>query len=266
MRKFLVYFRIAVADALVYRASGFIWMLNDIGPALVALFFWLAVFKTHVAIGGYTVASIVFYYFGVMLINSLVATHPQHFLSDEIRSGAFSNYLVKPIHLAVFKIAGAISWRAVRVLFFLPAILILWWLFSSTLRGLSFSVLNLCLFAVSLLAAFLINFFIKMILGLTTIWFTEAGWLFNSFNIIAGLFGGELIPLDLLPQALLTVNNWLPFKYMLYFPLSLILNRVNQPSELIGGLLLGFFWTIFFYWLYRLVLKRGIKNYCAYGG
>ena len=105
-----------------------------------------------------------------------------------------------------------------------------------------------------------------MILGLTTIWFTEAGWLFNSFNIIAGLFGGELIPLDLLPQALLTVNNWLPFKYMLYFPLSLILNRVNQPSELIMGLLLGCFWATFFYWLYRLVLKRGIKNYCAYGG
>ncbi len=266
MRKFLAFYKVALSDALVYRATGFIWMLNDIGPAMVALFFWLAVFKTHLTIGGYAVASIVFYYFGVMLINSLVATHPQYILSDEIRTGVFSNYLVKPINLAVFKIASAISWRTVRVLFFLPAILILWWLFSSALQGLSFSALNLCLFVVSLFAAFLINFFIKMILGLTAIWFTESGWLFNSFTIISGLFSGELIPLDLLPQTLLTVNNWLPFKYMLYFPLSLILNRVNQTSELIGGLLLACFWATFFYWLYRLVLKRGIKNYCACGG
>lgn len=45
MRKFLAYFHMALADALAYRATGFIWMLNDTIPALVFLIFWLAVFQ-----------------------------------------------------------------------------------------------------------------------------------------------------------------------------------------------------------------------------
>ena len=105
-----------------------------------------------------------------------------------------------------------------------------------------------------------------MILGLTTIWFTEAGWLFLSFNIIASLFSGDMIPLDLLPSGLVAVNNFLPFKYLIYFPLSIILNRVSNVNEQILGLLIGLGWVIFFYLLYRLVLRRGVKNYCAYGG
>ncbi|MCG2691336.1 ABC-2 family transporter protein [Microgenomates group bacterium] len=266
MRKFLAYFHNSISDALVYRATGFIWMLNDLGPALVMIIFWLAAFQTKDTIAGYTLSSMVFYYFGVMMINSLIATHPQYFMSEEIRSGAFSNYLVKPVKLAVYKLASALAWRAIRVIFFIPIILILWQLFPAQLTHLSFSLTTLVLFIFSLSLSLLINFFIKMILGLTTIWFTEAGWLFLSFNIVASLFSGEMIPLDLLPSNIIAVNNFLPFKYLVYFPLSLILNKISTAKELFFGLSIEVFWVIFFYCFYRLVLRRGIKNYCAYGG
>jgi len=266
MRKFLAYFHNSISDALVYRATGFIWILNDLGPALVMIIFWAAAFQTKGIIAGYTLSSITLYYFGVMMINSLISTHPHYFLSEEIRSGAFSNYLVKPIKLAVYKLASALSWRAVRVIFFIPLILILWQVFPAQSTHLSFSLITLVLFIFSLSLSLLINFFIKMILGLTTIWFTEAGWLFLSFNIVASLFSGDMIPLDLLPSGLMAVNNFLPFKYLVYFPLSLILNKISTVKELFLGLTIEFFWVIFFYLLYRLVLRRGIKNYCAYGG
>jgi len=266
MRKFWAYFKVSMSDAFVYRATGIIWLLNDLGPALVMIIFWLAAFQGKNSIAGYDFNSMAFYYFGVMAINSLVTTHPHYFLSEEIRSGAFSNYLVKPIKLAVYKFSSAFAWRSIRVLFFIPAIFIFWNLMSIKLPSLNLSFITLFIFFISLILSLLITFFIKMILGLTTIWFTEPGWLFISFEIISSFFSGELIPLDLFPSSVIAVNNFLPFKYMIYFPLTLILNRVTLIQDQIFGLLIGLGWVIFFYLLYCLVLKKGIKNYCAFGG
>lgn len=266
MRKFWAYFKTFLSDAFVYRATGIIWLLNDIGPALVMIIFWMAAFKTKESISGYNLSSITFYYFGIAGINSLVTTHPHYILADEIRTGAFSNYLVKPIQLAANKLAAGLAWRFIRILFFIPAIIILWHLMSIKLPTLNLSFITLFIFFISLILSLLITFYIKMILGLSAIWFIESGWLFISFEIISGFFSGELIPLDLFPSSVIAVNNFLPFKYMIYFPLTLILNRVTLIQDQIFGLLIGLGWVIFFYLLYRLVLKKGIKNYCAFGG
>jgi len=93
VKKLLAYFRVHLGEALVYRATGFIWMLNDIGPALVALLFWLAAFQDQVSIAGYTVATMSIYYFGVMAINALIVPYPEYTLVEEIRSGSFSTRL-----------------------------------------------------------------------------------------------------------------------------------------------------------------------------
>ena len=266
MRQFWAFFRVAVADALVYRAEGAVWMLLEVSQPVVALIFWLAAFQTKSDIAGYSLTSMVLYYFGIMFVNNLVATHPQYELSREIRSGSFSYYLLRPVSLSVYKIAAGSSWRVVRILFFLPQILLLVPIFHLDLSSLSFSPAKILAILVSVFMAFWLHFFAKMILGLTTIWFTEAGWLFLSFNVINSFFSGQLIPLDLFPAKLLHFTNFLPFKYFLYFPVSLSLNRLNQANAVILGLAVQFFWCLLFYWLYHLVLKRGTKAYSAYGG
>ena len=266
MRKFWVYFKMAVADAFVYRAEGIIWMLVEVSEPLVAIVFWLAAFQGRDSIAGYTLSSMVIYYFGVMFINNLVATHPQYQLSEKIRDGSFSNYLVKPVNLASAFMAGSGSWRVVRLILFLPPLLIIGLFLKLDFAGLDLSALRLLLVLASLVMAFWLHFFIKMIMGLTTIWFMEAGWLFLSFNIVKSFFGGDLIPLDLFPSSMLLVANWLPFKYLTYFPLRLGLNNLSSSQEIWLGLLVQFGWCVVFYLLYLLVLKRGAKNYSAYGG
>lgn len=258
MRKLLAYFRVHLSEALVYRASGFIWLLNDIGPAIVALLFWLAAFKDQSLIAGYTAASMSLYYFGVMAINALIVPYPEYTLVEEIRSGSFSNYLVKPINLIKFKMCNMLAWRIPKAFYLLPLIFLLFH-FSS-------SFITLGIFIISLTLSFLLMFFIKMILALTAIWFTESGWLFFSFEILSSLFSGELVPLSFLPFTIQVVNNWLPFKYFLSFPLLIVLQKITSGYEISLGLLIQLFWVISFYFAYRFILNRGIKNYCAYGG
>ena len=142
MRKLLAYFRVALIDAFIYRATGFIWMLNDVGPAVIALIFWSAAFTTHSSFAGYTFPQMLLYYLGIMFVNNVINTQPQFFLSEEIRSGDFSNYLLKPINLALFKFASNSSWRFVRLMFIVPTLLLVAKLFSLdlSLLHLSFSV------------------------------------------------------------------------------------------------------------------------------
>ena len=173
----------------------------------------------------------IIYYLGIMFINNLVDTHPQYHLSDEIKSGVFSNYLTKPFSITVKKIADAISWRIVRIIFLAPIFLIFFLLFKSYWENYSLNFVNILSFMISLFFAFFLNFFIKMSLGLSSVWFLESGWLFFFYQILASFFSGELIPLDLFPSTFLKLVNLLPFKYMLFFPLSLevpFLNLINN--------------------------------------
>mgnify|MGYP001596238871 FL=1 len=266
MRKLLAYFRVHLSEALVYRATGFIWLLNDIGPAIVALLFWLAAFQDQSLIAGYTVASMSLYYFGVMAINALIVPYPEYNLVEEIRSGSFSNYLVKPINLIIFKMCDMLAWRIPRVFYLLPLIFILNHFSSGKQDQVSLNLITLGVFMVSLCLSFLLMFFIKMILALMAIWFTESGWLFFSFEIFSSLFSGELVPLSFLPGSVQMGNNWLPFKYFLSFPLLIVLQKINSSDEIGLGLLTQLFWVILGYLAYRFILNRGIKNYCAYGG
>lgn len=263
MRKFFAYFRATITDAFIYRAEGIIWMLNDIGPAVIALIFWSAAFQTQSSFAGYTFSQILVYYLGIMVINNIINTQPQFYLSEEIRNGDFSNYLLKPINLTMFKFVSNNSWRLVRLIFFLPLLALL-----ARVFGGSFTwqmPVNLLPLLVSLALAFAINFFLKLALGLTTIWFEDSHWLFFGFDILATFLSGELIPLDFFPNALVAVNNFLPFKYLLYFPLSLALGRLSG-HEMFSGLMVQLAWGLVAYIIYRFTFSRGRKIYGAFGG
>ncbi len=264
MRKILGYFSISLSDAFAYRAVGFIWMLVDVGPAIVALIFWNAAFKTSSIIGSYSLQGMLFYYLGIMLVKTLVATHPQYDLYRQIRSGGFSKYLIKPFNLTSSKIVDAISWRLIRFVYLLPLIVYLIIYLFNLNQSFSFLNINFFFLFFSLIMAFLINFFIKMVLGLATFWFTEPGWLFFAFSILNSFFGGELVPIDLFPPTFFGVVDLLPFKYMLFFPLSIALNKYSFQESIIG-LIIQFSWCLFFFFIYKLVLKKGVKVYEAYG-
>jgi len=266
MSKLLAYFRIAFADALVYRATGFIWFLNDIASSVILIIFWIAVYQTRSSVGDFSLTQMIIYYLGVMIISTAVMSHPEYSLAEQIRFGNFVNYLLKPIKLAQLKICHALAWKAVRLFFLIPGLFIIYQLTSSSIN---FSVLNYTyiLFGIlSLIITFVTLFLIKITLGLTTFWTEESNWLFYTFNITLAFFSGELIPLDLFPPILIQLNNYLPFKYFLYFPLTLLMGKLTDPYLIYSGLLLQFGWFFASILLYRIVLNFGLKKYSAYGG
>ena len=266
MRKYWLIYKLNLAQAFIYRVTSLIWFWCDFAPALVLVIFWLAAYQSRELIAGYSLSQMLLYYFGVSVISTIIIPHPQWWLKDQIISGQFSSvFLLKPVNLFWERLAAQTSWRTIRLLFTIPAIFIMFRIFGSYLGEFSLPLPRLGWLILALTLSFIGQLFLKTSLGLSAIWFGEIAWLVNFWDFAMALLGGGFFPLNLYPAAIQTVSLWLPFRYFFYFPLSIFLGQLDL-IELQKGLIIQFIWVLVAALVYRLVWRRGIKKYSAFGG
>ena len=78
------------------------------------------------------------------------------------------------------------------------------------------------------------------------------------------MLSGILAPIQMFPQAVQNVLDWLPFRYMLAFSNEIALGQ-TQGERLLFGLLVQWAWVAFFFLLSRAMWKLGTRNYSAVG-
>jgi ABC-2 type transport system permease protein len=124
-------------------------------------------------------------------------------------------------------------------------------------------------FALGLPALFLsaiIQFSIAYCFGLLTFWFLEIqGFVILSMAIEAVL-GGQIFPLDLLPEWIFRIAQYLPFYYQMYFPAAIFTGRLNDPNVIAQGLLLELGWVVVLLALGQFLWVRGLRRHTAVGG
>jgi ABC-2 type transport system permease protein len=76
--------------------------------------------------------------------------------------------------------------------------------------------------------------------------------------------GGMLAPLDVFPPTVAAIARYLPFRYMLSFPVEMLLGKASLSDVLIGfGIIV--FWVIAFAALARFLWQRGLRQFGAFG-
>jgi ABC-2 type transport system permease protein len=110
-----------------------------------------------------------------------------------------------------------------------------------------------------------INFLIFYMVGISTFYFGFVIGFNFIVSTIASLFSGNFIPLDILPPYLLNIANYLPFKFIVFVPISIITGKISLDNAPII-LLSGFAWTIMLYLSAVILYKQGLKRYEAFGG
>ena len=80
----------------------------------------------------------------------------------------------------------------------------------------------------------LIQFGIAYCFGMLTFWFLEIqGFVILSMAVEAVL-GGQMFPLDLMPEPVFRVAQYLPFYYQMYFPAAILTGRLGVEQVLPG--------------------------------
>ncbi|MBS3166993.1 ABC-2 family transporter protein [Candidatus Woesearchaeota archaeon] len=127
------------------------------------------------------------------------------------------------------------------------------------------NIFSLILFLISIMLMFLLSYVFAEIMSILTFWFKSDNpftWLFGG---ILRFCGGELVPLSMLPLWFATINNYLPFKYMIATPIYIYLNKypILESLQQVG---LQFIWIIILFLILSIIWNKGLKRYDSQGG
>ena len=255
-------FKTTLAMMLQYRAALLIWTIGQVLEPLVYLIVWSVVSNGRGgSIGSYTTAEFAAYYVVLMLVNQISYTWIMYDFEYRVREGTLSATLLKPVHPIHSDIADNLSSKLIT----LPIIIVV-------ATGLAFGfhahlsppVWAVFVFIPALLLAFLVRFFLEWSLALVAFWTTRVGAVNQTYFVIMLFLSGQIAPLALLPQPLQLLSVVLPFRWLISFPIELLLGRLN-PAQSATGLAAQVVWLFLSFLLMRTVWRAGVRVYTAVG-
>jgi ABC-2 type transport system permease protein len=253
--------RVGVAETVAYRAEFLVWILTTTLP-LVMLGLWTKVAEEE-PFAGYTAAGFTAYYLSNLIVRNLTGSWVAWQVSEEIRLGAMSMRLLRPLHpMIAFAMShlAAVPFRSVVAL---PVAIIL--LVSSGASALTTEPLQLALLIPSLVLAWLITFTTMFMLGCFAFFMTKSMSLMNLYFLLFSLLSGYLLPIPLLPWWIREPAEVLPFRFMLSAPIELM-TRSLSSTEILSLLAGQLAWAVammaFALWTFR----AGVRRFEAVGG
>ncbi len=252
--KYLETAKVLFKAQIIYRFSTFVSMVFTISKIALAYILWSAIFDNRAMVAGFTFNAMITYY----IIASFMTQMDQSGgtggqIASEIRKGTFSKYMVRPMN-----IFGSFTFQAIGVsafLFSFNLIAAFLWIFLFRVQfvftGDALFILSaLLILGLGLIFMMQLNYFI----GILAFKFLDV-WIFIMIkDNLLQFMTGALIPLSLLPAAILTTMKFFPFYYVIYLPAMLFLEK--NKGEILSGIGVLLFWNLLFWLLNRVTYKR----------
>lgn len=215
-------------------------------------------------IHGYSMEQMVWFFTANLLVNSFVWNPMVGSLSGRILSGELTMNLLRPISVFQYDMADCAASRMVAIIMdFLPGLAI----YSLILPPRFLTPVSFFRFFLVVLPAFLLNYLTSSLIGLAAMWVQNSTSLHAVSNVLISFVGGSLIPMEFYPELLRRLTDFLPYKYIYYWPIQFFLNK-NQSG---GGIFLWkiiciqMIWIMVLLLLYKIAWKRLLKRYGAVG-
>lgn len=242
MKKYLEILRVQMQSALVFQADTVLSAFLSLIQVLLSLILWRAVLGDRPEVGGYTLPMLVSYYVAVGFLTRASQTERLTYeLLDDIVSGKYVKYIVRPLNPLACFMAGTLGATIARFLISLLGLVVALVVFNRyvAFRNLQNVALALLLWLGSLVAVALFNY----VISLLAFWFTDVGGLYVLKDNLVLFLAGSLIPLDLFPEAVRRVFGWLPFAYLAFEPARLLvtgsMSEGVNPAVVLAVWILG---------------------------
>ena len=255
-------FRTTMAAMFQYRASLFIWMIGQVLEPLVYLIVWTIVSNSSGgSVGSYTTKEFAAYFIVLMLVNQVTYTWIMYEFEYRVREGTLSFALLKPVHPIHSDIADNVSSKLIT----LPMMIVIAvGLAVAFHASISPPLWAIGVFIPSLLLAFLVRFLLEWTLAQAAFWTTRVSAINQTYFVLLLFLSGQIAPLALLPQPVQIVAAILPFRWLISFPVEVLLSQ-HTPVEALMGLGAQVAWLIVSIVLVRVVWRAGLRVYSAVG-
>jgi len=245
-----------------YRAAMIIWLIGRVIEPLVYLVVWTTVAQAQGGqVGDFSAADFSAYFITLMLVNQMTFTWVMWEYDYVIRTGALSFKLLRPIHPIHADMADNVAYKLLTLVIITPVALFLAWIFPPHFN---FQPWALAAAVPALFLAFLVRFLLEWSWAMAAFWTTRINALNQTYFVMLLFMSGQFAPLSLLPEPLQKLANILPFRWLVAFPVELILGRLS-PGEALTGLAAQSLWLIAVLVILSIVWRAGVKRYSAVG-
>ena len=247
--------------SLAYRLNFF---LEILGPILVFFFvnynLWTSIYggDKELLISGYTYDQMINYLAWGLIVGMLARGHMSGNLAEDIRLGRISSYLVYPFDFWEFQTASFLGFQVIQIFASGLAIAALYFFEILTIG----SILSLSLGLLYCLYVSLFWYVTQYVIGLLAFWLDETWILRVIFMLVTGFLAGSYFPLDLYPDWFRQVLDFMPFAYIQYYPVKILMGEVHLLPRAVMMISL---WLIPLIFLVRITWKNGLKRYTAAG-
>jgi ABC-2 type transport system permease protein len=273
MRKYFYVLRIAISERLVYRTDFFLSTLMRFAPIVTTILLWRAIYHVSdstaepVRHGGLSYENVVAYYL-LTFVSRAFSSMPglAAGIARDVREGTIQKYLIQPIdqinYLLMTRTAHKLVYYGVSgipfaIVFYLCRGFFDGWPDPIMLAG----------GIMSLILTFFLGFYFEITIGMISFWFLEISSFLFIVMSLNYFLSGHMVPLDLLPESLRRLLECLPFQYMAYFPAKVLLGTDDMTVRKLGaGLAIQAGWVVLFFMLSRILYRRGLRRYSAFGG
>lgn len=101
------------------------------------------------------------------------------------------------------------------------------------------------LFLAAVVLGAALRFLLSYSCGLLAFWVTKVAAVYGVIDVISLFLSGRIAPLEMLPPALREWSEWLPFRYMISFPIE-IATGAADGGELARGFAVAVGWMAVF--------------------
>jgi ABC-2 type transport system permease protein len=249
---------------LTYRGMMLIQAIRLLLLPIVLLSAWLSIEK---APGNpYSNADYMLYYLLVPIILNLTDGRTIFKFTLAIRDGSLSRDLLKPYPPLLIFIIETIARNTVQLLYLIPITFSGLLFFKDRLPDLNLTLQTVLLFALAIVSGFLIRMLVAGTIALLGFWIENV----TTLNLVLNggvwaLLGGMIVPVATFPEKIRILAGYLPYRYMLSFPIEVLSGKLNLDQIGKGFAVTGV-WAIVFLLLIKFIWRRGLKVYTAYGG
>lgn len=246
---------------LTYRFNFF---LQVIGPAIIFFFIkynlWTSIYQgdDELIIQGYTLEQMISYHAWSLIVSLLAQGHSANNLSEDIRMGRISTYLIYPFNFWEYHTANFVAFQLLQLLISLFTLSIL--IGFSIISPPSFLVLFSGLLICSWIGIFW--YLLQYLTGVLGFWLEETWILRVTLQMITAFLSGAILPLELYPSWIVSVLDYTPFPYLTYYPIKVF---SGELEHLFSAFFVLGIWGILIAIVNALVWKKGLKLYTAAG-
>lgn len=196
------------------------------------------------------------------MVQSLTMGDTIYKVNEQIYSGQIAMNMIKPVRFRLYIFCESLGGSLFSfVCQYLPVTIVMTIIYEAYEIWREIDIW----FVLSIFLGIYLYFLLAYCLALTSFWWGQT-WILGRFlNDFINLFSGRIIPIMLFPGFLLGISQCLPFQYIYYTPISMLLNQLTL-HEKVYQIGLQIVWCVLFTVLGNYIEHRGTYKLQVQGG